>query len=104
MAFLLPGTEHDAGITFQEAYLQWLRAHQKDQVLYAIHFRSHGFWRNVARGVVSSLTLFPSTANDMRIKFKRDNPDVSIEEALLQDWGAVGHDLYSAFVKDRIKI
>jgi hypothetical protein len=93
----------------EEAYLHWVEhfsAQRGCRLGYRFvveHYRPRSFWKKIERGAFSSVTLFPSTPIDNICRFWEGPHTISIADAIGGDWFAVGKDLYSAFVKDRIK-
>ena len=105
---ILSDPQTDASVTkaLEEAYLKWVqyfsaRHSHRPNCSFVVKFcRPQAFWKSLDRGAISSLTLFPSTEI---WECWTEQSAVSVAEAIGSDWHAVGKDLYSAIVKDRIK-
>jgi hypothetical protein len=108
---ILPNDQQDLACqvsarAWEDAYLKSLRDFEdrKSRCPIMVHFAGHGCWDNVSRGADSALSLFPSgTKVHEIIHWGMWQASVSVADAIESDWHAVGKDLYSAIVKDRIK-
>src|SRR6266581_1276997 len=100
---ILSGNQDVSPKVLEDAYLDWLQYFEAKHPRFnpVSYLRPKGLWRNLHQGVVSSVTLFPSTRYHCDWPWERSAP--SVAEAIMHDWHAVGLDLYSALVKDRIK-